>query len=63
GLHVTVVDDVVRRLGNRSARHVVERSSLLANDILLRMGDAYRGQLPEVEGKKDLKGIEGQEAI
>ncbi len=41
-LHVQALDDLLRGLGNRSARHVMSRANLLALDLLLNLVENYR---------------------
>ena len=41
-LHFTVLDEMVRGLGSRSARHVGDRAGLLSLEVLARLGDKYR---------------------
>ncbi len=41
-LHLESVEGLVRGLGNRSARHVMARSDLLAMELMVHLGEAYR---------------------
>lgn len=41
-LHLNVLEELVRGLGNRSARHVLTRADLLALEVLVHLADAYR---------------------
>jgi hypothetical protein len=41
-LHNLVLDEVIQGLGNRSARHVMNRASLLALEMFLEMAERYR---------------------
>ncbi len=41
-LHVQVLEELVRGLGNRSARHVMSRADLLLLEILLHLAELYR---------------------
>ena len=41
-LHLKVLDKMVRGLGSRSARHVIDRAGLLSLEISSRLGDKYR---------------------
>ena len=43
-LHLQVLDDVVRSLGNRSARHVINRADLLILEVMMLVCDGYRGR-------------------
>jgi DNA-binding response OmpR family regulator len=43
-LHLDVLEELVRGLGNRSARHVMARADLLALDLLSRLTESYRGR-------------------
>lgn len=46
-LHVQVLEELVEGLGNRSARHVMNRADLLALEVLGHLADGYRAQLYE----------------
>ncbi|MCS7237408.1 MAG: hypothetical protein NZ899_03955 [Thermoguttaceae bacterium] len=48
-LHTEVVSDLVRGLGSRSARHVLNRAYLLIVELLLRLADSYRERYWERE--------------
>jgi DNA-binding response OmpR family regulator len=41
-LHVQVLEELVRGLGNRSARHVMTRADLLLVEILVQLAERYR---------------------
>jgi DNA-binding response OmpR family regulator len=41
-LHVSVLEDLVQGLGNRSARHVINRADLLALEVMGHLADGYR---------------------
>jgi DNA-binding NarL/FixJ family response regulator len=41
-LHLRVLEDLVRGLGNRSARHVMNRADLLVVDVLVHLAERYR---------------------
>jgi hypothetical protein len=41
-LHVQVLQELVDGLGNRSARHVMNRADLLALEVLGQLADGYR---------------------
>ena len=42
-LHVHVLEDLVKGLGNRSARHVMNRADLLVLEVMGHLADGYRG--------------------
>ncbi len=42
GLHLETLEELIRGLGNRSARHVMARADLLALDLLSRLAESYR---------------------
>jgi hypothetical protein len=41
-LHVQVLEDLVNSLGNRSARHVMNRADLLVLEVMAHLADGYR---------------------
>ena len=41
-LHVEVLEELIAGLGNRSARHVMNRADLLALEVMMHLGEAYR---------------------
>jgi hypothetical protein len=41
-LHVRVLEELIRGLGNRSARHVMNRADLLVVDVLVHLAERYR---------------------
>lgn len=41
-LHVCVLEELVQGLGNRSARHVINRADLLALEVMGHLADGYR---------------------
>jgi CheY-like chemotaxis protein len=41
-MHVEVLEELVRGLGSRSARHVMTRADLLVLEILIHLGESYR---------------------
>jgi hypothetical protein len=47
-LHVRVVEELVRGLGSRSARHVMARADLLVLEVLVHLGEGYRRRLADV---------------
>jgi hypothetical protein len=44
-LHVGVLEELVRGLGNRSARHVMSRADLLLLELLVQLAEQYRKQV------------------
>ena len=44
-LHLDRVEALVRGLGNRSTRHVMARADLLALELLMHVGETYRGRM------------------
>jgi hypothetical protein len=46
-LHVQVLEELVEGLGNRSARHVMNRADLLALEVLGHLADGYRARFHE----------------
>ena len=41
-LHVEVLEELVRGLGSRSARHVMSRADLLVLEVLVHLAERYR---------------------
>lgn len=41
-LHLRVLEELIRGLGNRSARHVMNRADLLVVDVLVHLAERYR---------------------
>jgi hypothetical protein len=41
-LHVHVLEELVGSLGNRSARHVMNRADLLVLEVMAHLADGYR---------------------
>ena len=46
-LHVHVLEDLIGSLGNRSARHVMNRADLLVVEIMAHLADGYRRRYHE----------------
>ena len=46
-MHLDVLDDVMRGLGSRSARHVLNRANLLVLEVMLYLAEGYRRRLHE----------------
>jgi DNA-binding response OmpR family regulator len=60
-LHVHVLEELVRGLGNRSARHVMARADLLLLEILVHLAERYRlrAELPAPAGPLATRTSEG----
>src|SRR4029079_13035252 len=41
-LHVHVLEELIASLGNRSARHVINRADLLVFEVMAHLADGYR---------------------
>jgi hypothetical protein len=54
-LHVRVLEDVVRGLGNRSARHVMSRAELLVLEVIVHLAEGYRRRCDEWQGPLEQK--------
>jgi len=48
-LHVQVLEELVRGLGSRSARHVMSRADLLVLEVIVHLAEGYRRRLDEAE--------------
>ena len=46
GMHLQRVEKLVRGLGSRSSRHVLSRADLLALELIIQLGECYRGIEP-----------------
>jgi len=46
-MHLDVLEEMVRLLGNRSARHVIARADLLAIEIMVHMAEGFRRLLKD----------------
>ena len=46
-LHISVLEDLVKGLGNRSARHVINRADLLVLEVMGHLADNYRRRYRE----------------
>jgi DNA-binding NarL/FixJ family response regulator len=46
-IHLAVLEELIHGLGQRSARHVMNRADLLAMEILLHLGEGYRRRYQE----------------
>jgi hypothetical protein len=47
-LHVEVLEELIQGLGNRSARHVMNRADLLALEVMGQLADRYRQRAVDV---------------
>ena len=47
-LHVSVLEELVQGLGNRSARHVINRADLLVLEVMGHLADGYRQRYDEL---------------
>ncbi|MBL9123440.1 MAG: response regulator [Planctomycetaceae bacterium] len=47
-LHLGALDELLQGLGNRSARHVMNRADLLVLEVLMHMAAGYRAQMAEL---------------
>ncbi len=41
-LHIGVLEEMIRSLGNRSARHVMNRADLIAMEVMIHLAEGYR---------------------
>jgi hypothetical protein len=46
-LHVRVLEELISSLGNRSARHVMNRADLLVLELMAHLADGYRRRYHE----------------
>ena len=44
-LHLFVLDEMIHGLGNRSARHVMNRANLLITEMIVNLAEGYRQRL------------------
>ena len=51
-LHLEAVESLVRGLGNRSVRHILARADLLALELMIQLGESYRGRASSVRGSR-----------
>jgi hypothetical protein len=58
-LHVRVLEEVVRGLGNRSARHVMSRADLLVLEVIVHLAEGYRRRLDELQQPLEQKLLPG----
>jgi CheY-like chemotaxis protein len=43
-LHLQVLEEIIRSLGSRSARHVLNRADLLILEVMMNLAEGYRGR-------------------
>ncbi|MFV2068311.1 MAG: hypothetical protein ACC645_15175, partial [Pirellulales bacterium] len=43
-LHVQVLEELIEGLGNRSARHVMNRADLLVLEVMVHLAEQYQGR-------------------
>jgi hypothetical protein len=61
-LHVHVLEELIASLGNRSARHVMNRADLLVLEVMAHLADGYRRRYDErcrPPRQLDLPGFDG----
>lgn len=58
-MHVRVLEELVRGLGNRSARHVMTRADLLALEVIVHLAERYRLKLDACERQPEQKPLPG----
>lgn len=61
-LHLTALEELIRGLGNRSARHVMNRADLLIVEMMMHLAEGYRQRYVEEirpPRQKLLPGVEG----
>jgi CheY-like chemotaxis protein len=58
-LHVRVLEELVRGLGNRSARHVMSRADLLVLEVIVHLAEGYRRRLDELHRPLEQKLLPG----
>ena len=58
-LHVHVLEELISSLGNRSARHVMNRADLLVLEIMAHLADGYRRRYHEDCGPTQQLGLPG----
>ena len=51
-LHLHVLEEMVRGLGNRSARHVLNRADILILEVVINLADRYRQNAASQEGPR-----------
>jgi DNA-binding NarL/FixJ family response regulator len=52
-LHVEVLEELIQGLGNRSARHVMNRADLLALEVMGHLADRYRQRAVDGSGRSE----------
>ncbi len=58
-LHVHVLEELIGSLGNRSARHVMNRADLLVLEVMAHLADGYRRRYHEREHPAEQLGLPG----
>jgi DNA-binding NarL/FixJ family response regulator len=58
-LHVHVLEELVRGLGSRSARHVMTRADLLVLEVIVHLAERYRQRLEECRPEPQQKLLPG----
>jgi hypothetical protein len=58
-LHVRILEEAVRGLGNRSARHVMSRADLLVLEVIVHLAEGYRRRLDELQQPLEQKLLPG----
>ena len=61
-LHVRVLEEMVRGLGNRSSRHVMQRADVLVLELLVGLADSYRQQTQSTSHTAGVPGAERSDA-
>lgn len=62
-LHLFVLEDLIRGLGARSARHVMNRANLLAMEMIMDLAEKYRGRSLGCEHPPKQKLLPGFDAL
>ncbi len=60
-LHVAVVAELIRGLGQRSTRHVLARADLLILELMMRLADSYRTRYRELRSAAEQPFLPGLE--
>jgi len=62
-LHVHVLEDLIGSLGNRSARHVMNRADLLVVEVMAHLADGYRRRYDERQNPPVQRRLPGFDAF
>jgi CheY-like chemotaxis protein len=62
-LHVHVLEDLIGSLGNRSARHVMNRADLLVVEVMAHLADGYRRRYYERQSPPEQLRLPGFDAV